>query len=208
VPEISHQPDERLELYALGRLPEPEVAVVEEHLLVCVSCQERLDEVELFATAMRGAIASEPLPQARANWLASRLNWFRPSSAAPWSFAGAGAALAALVLATGLYLHPGQNVAPLASLDLAAMRGDVPQIGPARETDITLTDAPTGNAAQLSLEVIDSNGQNVWAGRLGSNGATVRIAKQLAPASYFLRLFDQNGKLLHEYGFRVQASAL
>jgi len=65
VPETSHQPDDRLELYALGRLPEADLAIVEEHLLVCTSCQERLDELELFAIAMRQAIAAEPAVQER-----------------------------------------------------------------------------------------------------------------------------------------------
>jgi hypothetical protein len=54
---IAHQTDEQLELYALGRLPEPRQAVIEEHLLICESCRNRLDEAEAFAKAMRQAIA-------------------------------------------------------------------------------------------------------------------------------------------------------
>ncbi len=57
---ISHQTDEQLELYSLGRLPEPLAAAIEEHLLVCSTCQEHLDEMEVFATAMRRAISEEP----------------------------------------------------------------------------------------------------------------------------------------------------
>jgi Putative zinc-finger len=204
VPEFSHQSDGQLELYALGRLTEPELAVVEEHLLVCVSCQVRLDEVELFAVAMRQAISSETLAQSRVGLK----EWLRAAWATPWSFAGAAAVLAAAVLATVLYLHSGRNVPPLASLDLAAMRGDVPQVGQARETDIRLTDTPIHNPAQLLLEVVDSDGRHVWTGQLGSNRRTVRIMKQLAPGSYFVRLFDQDGKLLHEYGFNVRIAPL
>ena len=206
MPEISHQPDERLELYALGRLPEPEVAVVEEHLLVCVSCQERLDVVELFALAMRQAISSEPLAPSGAGWR----DWLRSSWATPWSFAGTSAVFAAVVLATVLYLHSGRNVPPLASLDLTAMRGDVQQVPAARQTDLTLTDAPIGNAARFRVEVVDSTGGQVWSGQRESDWGRVkvRITKQLATGSYFVRLFDPDGKLLHEYGFTVRAVPL
>ena len=54
---LSHQSTEQLELYALGRLAEPEQAVIEEHLLICEACREQLDEVEAYAKAMRRAIA-------------------------------------------------------------------------------------------------------------------------------------------------------
>jgi hypothetical protein len=121
----------------LGRLPEPEVAVVEEHLLVCVSCQERLDEVELFAMAMRQAISTEPLARERTMWFA----WLRPL--VQNRFGLGGRVRGALARNGILYLHPGRKVDALASLELAAMRGDVQQTGPAQETDITLTDAPS-----------------------------------------------------------------
>jgi hypothetical protein len=53
----SHPDDEQLELYALGRLNEPEQAVIEEHLLICEACRQRLDQIEAYAKAMRRAIA-------------------------------------------------------------------------------------------------------------------------------------------------------
>jgi anti-sigma factor ChrR (cupin superfamily) len=59
---ISHQTAEQLERYALGRLAEPEQAVIEEHLLICEACRQRLDEVEAYAKAMRRAISySSPI---------------------------------------------------------------------------------------------------------------------------------------------------
>jgi hypothetical protein len=57
---ISHQADDQLELYALGRLTEPEQAALEEHLLICEACRQRLEEAEAFAKAMRRAIADSP----------------------------------------------------------------------------------------------------------------------------------------------------
>lgn len=47
-----------LELYALDRLAEPDAAPVEEHLLVCEECRERLTECNAYVRAMRGALAA------------------------------------------------------------------------------------------------------------------------------------------------------
>jgi hypothetical protein len=51
-----HIPEDHLELYALDRLPEADAAPVEEHLLVCEVCQERLAKWDEFVRAMRGAL--------------------------------------------------------------------------------------------------------------------------------------------------------
>lgn len=97
-------------------------------------------------------------------------------------------------------LHPRSAVAPLASLQLTAVRGDVPAIAIASETDLTLTDAPPLNS--LRVEVVDQSGSVVWKG--SGEGGTVKVTKQLAPGTFFVRLYDSSGVLLHEYGFRIR----
>jgi hypothetical protein len=52
---LSHIDDGSLELYALGRVSQFEVVALEEHLLVCPYCTERLASVADFATAARDA---------------------------------------------------------------------------------------------------------------------------------------------------------
>jgi hypothetical protein len=189
---MSHETDERLELYALGRLDEPQVAAVEEHLLICALCQERLDDVESFAMAMHEAIASEPPMPPRTAWF----SWLTKWPTYIWV-----PAMAALILAASLWMGLGRNqLPPLATLQLTAIRGDVGSVAPARETDIQLTDAPAGTA--LRAEVVDSGGGAIWNGP----GQTIRITKTLAPGTYFARLYDASGKLLHEYGFRVRGA--
>jgi anti-sigma factor RsiW len=54
----SHIQDDDLELYALDRLPEPDAAPVEEHLLVCGACRERLTEWDEYVAAMRAAMTT------------------------------------------------------------------------------------------------------------------------------------------------------
>jgi len=58
-----HIDEETLECYALGRLAEDEAASVEEHLLVCHSCQDELAAADEYISTVRAAapkLASEP----------------------------------------------------------------------------------------------------------------------------------------------------
>lgn len=193
---IPHQTEEDLELYALGRLSPARVEAVEEHLLVCESCRNMLDDLESFAIAMHDAIATEPEPAPRTEWLARLgFHWFREPDTLAWA-----GGFAALLLAAVLYLHFGTgSMLPLASLQLTAIRGEMPSVSQAKETDVTLVDAPANPA--LHAEVVDFKGKQVWSGSLG--GGRIVIAQPLAEGSYFVRLSDSGGKLLREYGFQV-----
>ena len=51
-----HPTDDDLELYALDRLAEAAAAPVEEHLLVCAPCRERLAGWDEYVSAMRTAM--------------------------------------------------------------------------------------------------------------------------------------------------------
>lgn len=51
-----HVSEDRLEAYSLGRLSEDELARLEEHLLVCAACQERLEATDAFVETMRQAL--------------------------------------------------------------------------------------------------------------------------------------------------------
>jgi len=202
---MSHETDEQLELYALGRLSESHMEAVEEHLVLCVSCRQRLDEVEVFALAMRRAIGAEPATEPGRAWF----GWLRqPAMLGSLGFA-------AILLAAGLYLSLGRShgVAPLASLQLTAMRGEVQSVGVARETDITLADASTGDVppgdappGRLRAEVVDAAGSPVWSGPIDGNSGRIRLTMRLAVSSYFVRLYDDTGQLLHEYAFRVDGA--
>jgi len=52
----NHVTDELLELYSLDRLSGADLERIEEHLLVCPECRERLKETDAFVKAMRGAL--------------------------------------------------------------------------------------------------------------------------------------------------------
>jgi hypothetical protein len=49
--------DDLLEMYALGRLPEPAEAPLEEHLLICPACQIRLEQMDDYIRVVQAAAA-------------------------------------------------------------------------------------------------------------------------------------------------------
>ncbi|MGE5647003.1 MAG: anti-sigma factor family protein [Acidobacteriota bacterium] len=57
-------PSETLDQYATGKLEDEScVAAVEEHLLVCHECQDRLAELDRFIATLRAAVPPRPKHQ-------------------------------------------------------------------------------------------------------------------------------------------------
>ena len=54
---VRHVSDDTLERYAMQTLPESESGPLEEHILICPDCQERLQAEIDLVTAMWGAAA-------------------------------------------------------------------------------------------------------------------------------------------------------
>jgi hypothetical protein len=52
----SHFPDDVFEKYAMETLPTLDYGPLEEHLLLCTTCQMRLIEVEEFVLVIRAAL--------------------------------------------------------------------------------------------------------------------------------------------------------
>lgn len=53
--EHRHADDEALEQYSMGSLQEPELGQLEEHLLICGDCRERLTQMDSYVRGMRAA---------------------------------------------------------------------------------------------------------------------------------------------------------
>jgi anti-sigma factor RsiW len=54
---VEHVTDDTLERYAMRFLPAPESDRLEEHLLICSACRDRLTATEEYVAAMRSAAA-------------------------------------------------------------------------------------------------------------------------------------------------------
>ena len=60
---MPHLSDDLLELYVMGRLDEPELAPLEEHLLICEECRNRLEGTETYIAAMRAVLRQQENPE-------------------------------------------------------------------------------------------------------------------------------------------------
>jgi hypothetical protein len=196
--ESFHGTDDQLELYARGRLPESDVPVFEEHLMICTTCREKLDEIGDFALGMREALGTAVAPQTR------RFGWDLASLFRRPAFSMA-LAFVALVIVVGVFSNGRTRFAPSASLQLTATRGEMPSTIPAREFDLTLLDGPR-EGGPFRIEVLNAMGASVWSGLAEGNPAGVRfkLTRRLLQGDYFVRLYSVSGETLREYGFRIR----
>ena len=184
-----HSSEDELELYVRGQLTPDRVDVLEEHLLVCESCRTALDEAVVYHRTMRAGLA--------------HTEEFRPRGWLQWmvtpSFPLAAAVLVIVAAAGWFITRPSAPRVQLATIELIAMRGDMPVIDRAWETELRLKDLADFAG---DVEMVDANGRPVWKGTVTSDGI-LRVSKTLAEGTYFVRAY-QGSKLVHEYGFRVR----
>ena len=188
-----HMNAEVLEKFAEGRAADDEAARVEEHLLLCDLCRQKLANIDSFVVSMRTAAAglrAEP-PRSRAWWIPARL--------VP-AFAG----LILLVLGATLISKFTDAPQPPIAIGLTATRGagidaHVPA-GRALALTPDLTALP--DAAAYRLEVVDENGKVNWQGRYVPGQGAAAVPAQRA-GTHFVRIYTLSGELLREYGLEV-----
>ena len=111
-PNSTHLAEDTLEMYSMGRLSETETEHVEEHLLICTVCQDRLTETDQFVHAIRSA-ARELEKEPAGPWWSRCTKAFLDSNAGLGSGGMRGIALFVFI--------PRQT--QTAVVDLQAMRG-------------------------------------------------------------------------------------
>jgi hypothetical protein len=202
-----HGTQDQLELYALGRLPDSDLPKLEEHLLVCTTCREELKGTEDFALGMREAPVKD-VKDVRDVKIAApqtgRMGWGWASFLRRPAFSMAFAFIALLVV-LGVFSNGRAKFAPSASLQLTAMRGEMPVTVAAREFDLTLSDGPRVGGP-FRIEVLNDMGASIWGGlaESGPAGVQFKLTQRLPQGDYFVRLYSVSGQVLHEYGFRIR----
>ncbi len=211
-PGFEHCSEDSLELYSLGTLPPPEVERLEEHLLVCPCCQDRLTEMDQYVRAMRQATAKlaaspraarpDPASFFFKTLVPPRLAWviglLLVGVALLW-FAGARERPAASA-----------GMAPLA-VNLQALRGaeeSLAATAPQKQPLVLYADLaglkPDGG---VELHVVDGSGRLIHRQTPTAAGSRVsaRIADGLPQGIYWVRLYDKGGTgpLLREYGLKI-----
>jgi hypothetical protein len=204
---LTHPAEEVLEEYGFGRVREPALTDLEVHLLVCASCQAKLQELDECAALMKAAAARylrDPQPSRRTP------AWF-PVPRFP----------ASLLLVAGMLLVAiGAGIAwrwrsvPLtATVQLAALRGGVSEgsgslaPGPAnRPLDLAVNAASLPPAIGYRLEMVDQSGRTLWTGQAKIAGAQLSAHIPSGPRAgiYWVRLYTSNNELLREFGMRLR----
>lgn len=213
---LTHPAEEVLEEYGFGRVREPALTDLEEHLLVCASCQARLLELDEFAALMKAAAVSF-------------LRDGQPSRRTSVRFSVPRFPAARLVLVAGLLfavIGAGiewrwRSVPVTATVQLAALRGggvgggagggdEVSgslSPGPAdRPLDLAVNAASLPPAAGYRLELVDQSGQTLWTGEAKISGAQLfaHVPSGPRPGIYWIRLYTANNELLREFGMRLR----
>jgi len=190
----SHVEEETLEQYSAGRLAEPDVARVEEHVLLCEACQEKLEEIDSWVRSVRRAAAQFPA-ESKPIWQFWRLPRFVPALAA--------AVLLIVAAGVGLQMARRGAVAPLA-ISLEATRGESVAAVPADRPLVLQPDLEgLPRFAQYRLEVVDQFGRPVRRAEFAADTLGTAIPG-VAAGVYFVRVYSPTGDLLREYGIEAK----
>lgn len=183
--------EQELDEFLLGRLEGAELDSVEQHLLFCAACQDRVEQEQVFARDLRAALR-EPVEAPR-----KPVRWVAPVGLA-----------AAVLVGIGLVMMPGGPVparGPIQTVELTLTRS------------AQVTEAPAGKPFQLSLDVeqiaqntggevavVNAAGREVFraAGERREGRMEVRC-RALSPGAYWVRLM-RGDELLREYGLQVR----
>jgi len=213
-----HPTDDLLDEYVFGRLPEPALSTLEDHLLTCSSCQSALAELDDYIRAAKVALAE--LQHARSAPSIWPPAWARlPGGAATiWAVA------LMLVLAGGAIISwrmvswRTQPAPETVAVILAAFRGgDAAGFAHApagKPLDLLIDGTSLPAAGAYRLQIVNAFGKNVWSeAAVASNGKlSAHLRKGFGPGVYWVRLYasqapgDAPGEagLLREFGLRLE----
>ena len=201
----SHIQEEILEKYALHQLAEEQTEPVEIHLLICSTCQNRLDEIDQYIRTMKSALHEVNKDQAEERSRKHR-----------WLSSKPGLALlvaSALLLVGGfLLISPRHTQVSGTDIQLVASRGgDSIPIAHARAGSsliLHMDATEIAKADSYTVELVNATGSQVWRGpvRSQANRLEVEVSSELKPGKYWARLFDssQPPVLLREYGLELR----
>jgi hypothetical protein len=190
-----HMDAEDLERYSMGRSSLEETTIIEEHLLTCEGCQDRLRDADDYLLAMR--TASEQLR--RDEKAAKGREWRFPT----WfpALAAVACGLLLVVVTLRFVRSPG----PVVAVSLTALRSNGAGTSAPAGRELMLHPDLTGLAENSSyrLEIVDQTGHPVRQGTLARAQNGIKVPG-LGAGLYFVRVYLPAGELLREYGLEVK----
>jgi anti-sigma factor RsiW len=219
-----HPTEDLLDEYVFGRLQEPALSTLEDHLFTCSSCQSTLAELDDYIRAMKTALAerqpensaSGPSRPAWAHLLGGTTLFGGTTLLGGTTMIWALALL--LVLAGSAMLSWRTEPAPESvAATLTAFRGgDAAAFAHAparRPLDLVIDGTSLPAAGAYRLQIVNASGQDAWSGAAVASDRklSAHLSKGLGPGVYWVRLYasqapgDAPGEagLLREFGLRV-----
>jgi len=211
-PMLAHVAEEQLEQYAMGSLPQSGEASLEEHILLCPECQDRLEEMDVYVRTMRVAMPRLNSQQSK-DLDHSPGSWFGLIRA-PGLVLGAAVALS-LILLLGFYTFrqppKAMKLAPFAVvLETVRGPGGAAQSQAPRGQPLLLKADLAGLPPQglCELEVVNAKGVPLDRSQAKAIGTRleVRVDEGLPAGQYWVRLYSPDSATtpLREYALRVE----
>jgi hypothetical protein len=192
-----HVREADLESYSMHALSQEASARVEEHLLICETCRERLMAADQYVAAMKGA--ARDLPGQESAPEPSRWRWRRliPAFIA-----------VALIAVVALSLTRHATPAPFA-VSLRTMRGPATLVRAPSRRPLALQLDLAGLAASPSyrIEMVDQSGNRVWQGAIANPAAAASVAvPPQTRGMYLVRVAMPSGETLREYRLEIRGT--
>jgi hypothetical protein len=195
-----HATDDVLERYSMGCVAGPELAGLEEHLLVCDYCQDRLAREDSIRQLVRDGAEQLQRPHPAMHWGFPKWAW------------GLGLAAVGLLLFAGSQWPSFRRstVQPAVVLLQTTRGAENPALAAAPagrpiSLVLDLTDLPQFSA--YTVEIVDNVGHPAFHSSESpvNNKLQTSIARGLAAGAYFVRLYTPTRELLREYALIVRA---
>jgi hypothetical protein len=198
-----HATDDVLERYSMDCLAGPELVEVEEHLLACDPCQDRLAREDSIRRMVRDGGALLQQPHAAVQW---RLPWHLPRLAS-----ALGLAAASLLVFAGVTQWPSwrRSSAPPTVILLRTLRGaeNAPlAAAPGKPLILVLDLSDIQQFPVYSLEIVDAGGHPAFQSKASPRNDSLRITltRGLPAGTYFVRVYTSAAELLREYALIVR----
>lgn len=186
---------EEVENFVFHRLSEDRLKAVEEHLLVCSSCLDRVEEEEEYVAAAKDAARQTPAGSAPHSAFSGRGVW-------------AAALAALLIVAVWIPLRHWRPQPEEQAVMLSALRGAPAQSKVASVDRLLALHLDTAGLTKLPAyraELVAADGAAILQATLSANGSlTWRLGRALPSGNYWVRLNDPSGAPLREYPLAVR----
>jgi hypothetical protein len=200
-----HPAEDLLEEYSFGRIREPALTPLEEHLLICAQCQTQLLAIDEYRALMKSGITA---------FERKRQSAFVPSPhyLFPKIFANVLVAAAVFLMVAGVIgwrvYRPSTEVSEATIVRLIALRGGggdgSAHARAGRRLNLVIDRLNLPSTLSYRLEIVNSSGRQVWSGitRVAGQDISANVDANFRSGVYWVRLYSGEREL-REFGLHI-----